>query len=139
MAIQLRPGLSSDLPAIAALDIAANYNHPVIVIPFARPSDCQAVFLERYTYFFNQPEFHFTVATSAEEIVGFLVWRKPGEEKIAKWEPKLPEGTDSKFFGKFMPASEKDKARYEDEGLYGRLVLPERDDLWVRMDGQLTV
>jgi hypothetical protein len=122
MVIQLRPGLSSDLPTIAALDIVANHDHPIIAIPFVQPSDCQTIFLDRYTYFFNQPEFYFIVATSKDEIVGFLVWRKSGDEKIPKWEPKLPEGTNLKFFGIFISASEKDKASYDNEGLYGMFV-----------------
>lgn len=122
MPIDLRPGQPVDLPDIAAVDIAANYNHPAIEIPFAKASDCHAVILDRYTYFFNHPEYHFLVATSEDEVVGFLVWRKPGDEGIAKWEPKLPEGTNLKFFRTLLPASEMDKARYDNDGLYGRFL-----------------
>jgi len=50
--------------------------------------------------------------------VGFLVWRKPGEEKIPKWEPEMPEDANLKFFGSMLPAIEEDKARYDNEGLY---------------------
>jgi hypothetical protein len=121
MSISLRPGVSYDLPAVAALDVAANFTHPVVALPFTKPSDCYDVFLDRYTYFFNHPEYHFIVAISDEETVGFLVWRKPGVEKTGKWEPKLPEGTNLEFFGTFIPASEMDKARYDNEGLYGML------------------
>ena len=120
MSITIRPGEAKDLPDIAAVDIAANPDHPIVSIPFAKASDRQAVYLDRHTYYFNHPEYHFIVATSDDEIVGTLLYREPEKGlNIPEWEPKLPDGTNLKFFETLLPLIEKNNARYDDKSLYG--------------------
>ena len=120
MSVKLRPAQAEDLPDIAALDISAHPNFPIVTIPFAKASDCQAVFLSRYTYFFHHPEYHYIVATSGEEIVGFLLWGKPNKGvDFKEWEPQLPDGTNLKFFEFLLPAIEEEKAKYFNPELYG--------------------
>jgi hypothetical protein len=115
--LTLRPALASDLPTIAALDLEANPTHLIIAIPFANASDRQKTFLSRCTYQFNHPDYNLIISVSEEKIVGFLVWRK--QEKILEWKPNLPEGTDLKFFGKFLPALEGNKKKFDPFECYG--------------------
>ena len=120
MSVRLRPGQAQDLPDIASVDIVASPNHPIVSIPFAKAADRHAVFQARFTYLFHHPEYKFIVATLEEEVVGFLIWRKPEKNvDVERWEPKLPDGTDLRLFGVFIPAIEQNRLQYDNDELYG--------------------
>lgn len=103
MSIKVRTALEEDFLAIYQLDYAANVTHPFYVIPWkvAGPGASEAFVLDRYKnlYHSRNPECGFLVAMAGDEIVGYLLYKKPpGKEEPEEWSPDFPDGTDLRLF-----------------------------------------
>lgn len=122
MSITIRTALEGDIPAIYKLEAAAQSTHPVFTIPWKSAADCDAMFMDRFKYFFNSrnPEYTFLVATAENENIGYLLYQKPPTEGERKeWEPTLPDGTNMRFFEKVLAEGKANKNQYDLKGYWG--------------------
>jgi hypothetical protein len=117
MSYNIRPATTADIPIIAKLDFAVNADRPIGAIPWAKLTDGANVFLDRYQFFFKQPQYHFLVASGEAGILGFLIWLEPGD--FPEWKPDFPEGTNLKFFETILGPMAGEKTRLGLEGLIG--------------------
>jgi hypothetical protein len=106
------------------MDLAANATHPFYIIPWktAGLGACEAFILDRYEYLYHSrnPEYTFLVATAGDEIVGYLIYRKPlGEGEPGEWNPTFPNGTNLKFFDKVFGEVKAAKKQYNLKGYWG--------------------
>ncbi len=59
MAFAIRPALSSDVPAIVDIDMAANKETSALMsMDWLPPADLHALFVQRYTHFLTHPNQH---------------------------------------------------------------------------------
>jgi hypothetical protein len=124
MSIRIRTALEKDFVAMHKMDFAANATHPFYIIPWktAGLGACAAFILDRYEYLYHRrnPEYTFLVATAGDEIVGYLIYRKPlGEEEPEEWNPTFPNGTNLKFFDKVFGEVKAAKKQYNLKDYWG--------------------
>jgi hypothetical protein len=122
MSISIRPGTSADFPQIAALEAKANADYPIYTIGFPSTAALETVMLSRLPFYLQNPHYHLLAATTAEdEVVGLLIGKGTAKDgsKVEKWVPKMPEGTDLKFFEYYFGLVEKQKKETEVDGLAG--------------------
>lgn len=117
----IRPATSSDIPSIAAIDFITNKNQP-FSIPWAKPEDGLAMFTKRFEFLFTQPGHEFLVMSDGREggVLGFIVWKGPGEEE--EWRPEFPEGTNVEFLNSYLEGIAKGAGELGVDGLYGNML-----------------
>jgi hypothetical protein len=118
MSISIRIAVEEDFAAMCQMDYTTNATHPGYVIPWkAAPAGaCEAFIMDRYKFLYHNhhPKATFLVATSGEEIIGYLMYQNPpGEEEPVEWKPSFPEGTDVNFFAKVFGEVKMAKKQYD--------------------------
>lgn len=124
MSITIRTGLEEDFQAMYTMDFAANAAHPVYVIPWnaADPGALKAWILDRYKHLYHSrnPGYTFLVAVAGDEIIGYLLYKKPPVEgETEEWNPDFPDGTDLNFFGRVFGEIKAAKKQYNLKEYWG--------------------
>jgi hypothetical protein len=92
--ITLHPGLSTDLPEIATLDLAAYPHHHMACLARSNSSDTGPIFLSHYELLFTLAHYHFLVAMQGE-VAGFVIWKECGDHEEPEFKPQSPESAAS--------------------------------------------
>jgi len=125
MSISIRPATPADFPKIAAVEAKANADDPGFTIGFPSTAALETVFLNRLPFYHRHPHYQLLVAVTAEdEVVGNLIAKGTAKDGsfVEKWEPKLPEGSNLKFFEYYFGLVSKQKKESGVEGLAGMSV-----------------
>jgi GNAT superfamily N-acetyltransferase len=112
----LRPGLPTDLPEIAILDIAAYPHHHMARLAWSNSSDTCPVFLSCYELISSLAHCHFLVAMP-EEVAGFVIWKECGDHEEPEFKTQSPESANVGMVTYFLGKNRELRKDLRNEGM----------------------